>query len=134
MKLLKLISHPVLVCITFSVILISGDHFGGVYLLYLLMALPHGGPHAVLAFIGAAVILITYGRYRRQSRYLVDPLLNILGVFLLYASLWVFFFRSWEENDGTFDQAVPIISLAVFALSSLSLLTYSSLQLSRSRV
>ncbi|MBN8877690.1 MAG: hypothetical protein J0I32_09110 [Sphingobacteriales bacterium] len=125
MKIIKWISHPVIVCFTFLMILVSGDHFGGVYLLYLLMALPHGGLHSILAFIGIGILAVNYVRYRRESRYLFDPLLNVLGVFTLYASLWIFFFRSWEENNNTFEQSVPLITFILYVLCSLSSLIYS---------
>src|SRR6218665_639932 len=56
MKIIKWISHPVVVCFTFCMIFVSGDHFGGVYLLYILMALPQGGLHAILAISGISIL------------------------------------------------------------------------------
>lgn len=131
MKIIKWISHPIIVCFAFLMILVSGDHFGGVYLLYVLMALPQGGLHSILAFCGIALLAINYARYRRQSLYLLDPLLNIIGVFMLYASLWIFFFRSWEENDNTFGQTIPISTVILYVVCSLALLLYSLLQFQR---
>ena len=90
MKLINIITHPVLVIIAFSVILVSGEHFGGLYLMYLLMALPHGGIHEVLALLGTGLILFSYAKYKRESQFFFKMVLNILGVFSLYTSLWLF--------------------------------------------
>lgn len=125
MKLINIITHPVLMITSFSLILISGEHFGGFYLMYLLMAIPHGGVHAVLALLGAGLVLFSYGKYKRQSRFFIEPLLNILGAFGLYASLWLFFYNSWEYNNGTFRQTVPLVSLALFGAVSLGFLVNS---------
>lgn len=122
MKLINILTHPVLVIISFCLILVSGEHFGGFYLLYILMAIPHGGIHAVLALIGSGLVLFSYAKYNRQSKVFIELLLNILGVFGLYASLWLFFYNSWDYNDGTFRQTVPLISFALFGAVSLGFL------------
>lgn len=131
MKTINILTHPVLVLSLFCLTLISGESFGGFYLVYILMALPHGGIHAVFALIGAGLILFSYGRYKRQSKYFIDPLLNILGVFSLYASLFVFFINSWSYNDQTFEQTVPVISFALFGVISLGFLIYSVMRFAR---
>lgn len=125
MKLINIITHPVLVIISFCLILISGEHFGGFFLLYILMAIPHGGIHAILALVGTGLILFSYAKYKRESKLFIDILLNILGVFCLYASLLVFFYNSWDYNEGTFQQSVPLSSLALFGIVSLGFLLNS---------
>ena len=122
MKWLNILTHPVLVLTFFCLILINGENIGGFYLLYILLALPHAGAHALLALAGVALLLFSYGKYKGASKYLIEPLLNVVGVFLLYLSLWLFFFKTWEYNDGTFRQVIPVASILLFVLISLSFL------------
>ena len=125
MKWISILTHPVLVLTLFCLILISGEHIGGFYAMYILMALPHGGVHAIFALVGAALILFSYWKYKGASKYLIDPLMNVIGVFLLYFSLWLFFFSTWEYNDATFQQVAPVASLILFVLVSLGFLLRS---------
>lgn len=125
MKLLTILTHPVLVICSFLLIMISGQHFGGFYMLYLLMALPHGGIHAILALLGMGLLLLAYAKYNRENKFLIEPLLNVLGVGCLFFSLNIFFIRSKGYNNETFNQAVPLISLGLFLLLSLGFLFYS---------
>lgn len=133
MKIINILTHPVLVISLFCLVLISGESFGGFYLLYILMALPHGGIHAVLALAGMVFILFSFAKYKRQSKFFIDPLLNILGVFSLYLSLFLFFKNSWSYNDQTFEQTVPIITYILFGISSLGFLVNSMIRFARIR-
>ncbi|MEP7375292.1 MAG: hypothetical protein ABI675_17965 [Chitinophagaceae bacterium] len=125
MKVIYILTHPVLVLSLFCTIMINGESFGGPYLLYVLMAIPHGGIHAILALTGAGIILFGYGKYHRQSKFIIDPLLNIIGTFSLYLSLLFFFYRSWDYNEGTFAQTVPLLSIALFGAASFGSLIWS---------
>lgn len=117
MKAIKIITHPVLLIISFLFILISGQHFGGFYLLYLLMALPHLGVHAILAMTGILLLLFSYLRFGRQNKYFIEPLINIIGAGCLVFSLYLFFNNDKKGyNDGTFEQLVPQITLVLFGL------------------
>lgn len=131
MKTINILTHPVLVVSLFCLTLISGQSFGGFYLLYILMALPHAGIHAIFAIIGIGFILFSYGKFKRQSKFFIDPLLNMLGVFSLYASLILFFINSWSYNDQTFEQVLPVISFILFGISSLGLVIYSIARFAR---
>ena len=115
MKTLKILSHPYLLLSLFSLILISGKSFGGIYLMYLAMALPHGGAHALLALAGVAVLIFTRERYHRQKQVVLEPILNISGAFLLVGSLLYFFSQS-RYNWGTFEQTVPLVMLSLFGV------------------
>lgn len=125
MKLLHFLTHPVLVIALFYLVLVSGEHFGGPYMLYVLLALPHGGLHAVLALTGTGILLLSYAKYNRLSKYLVDPMLNGLGVGCLFFSLYFFFVRSKGYNSGTFEQVVPMISLVLFGVIAIGFLLNS---------
>jgi len=117
MKAIKLITHPVTLIICFSLVLISGEHIGGFYLLYILLGLPHGAIHSVLALGGIAILLFSNYKYKRIFTFLIEPFLNITGVVLLSLSLFLFFYKDDQHyNYSTFNQTVPLITIAVFVL------------------
>lgn len=123
MKAFKILTHPYTVIITFFLIMISGQHLGGFYLMYLLLALPFGGIHSLLALFGILLLLLCYHKYRRKKIYIVESIMNILGILLLLLSLFFFFYNDKQHyNYGTFDQLVPQISLIIFFIVAMSFL------------
>ncbi len=60
MKALKIIGHPVLLISLYLLLIIEGDQFGGFYLLYLVMAIPHGVPYAIVALIAFLCVFTGY--------------------------------------------------------------------------
>ena len=124
MKILKIAGHPVLVMSVFLLLLISGESFGGFYVLYILLGLPHGVPDALLAVGGLAVMLLGYKIYRKQFSP-IKPLLYLAGNALMIYSLFVFFRMSKGYNDATFHQTVPFISFVLYGLCVLCNLFYS---------
>ncbi|PZR29110.1 MAG: hypothetical protein DI535_03600 [Citrobacter freundii] len=133
MKIFKFISHPIVVSFTFFMILISGDHFGGFYLLYILMALPYGALHAILGFLGVTILVVNSAWHKIGLKHTSSAITNILGIFVLYVSLVSFFRLSWDENDNTFVQTIPLISFFLFVLCSVSSLVSSVLEVSRAQ-
>lgn len=122
MKLLRFITHPYTLIICFFAIMISGENFGGFYLLYLLMALPHFGSYAVLALLAVILLIVSFKRFRNEN-YRVGNALNIIGAFLLILSLFIFFWRDVQHyNYSTFYELVPQISLVVFGIVSIAFL------------
>ena len=115
MKLMKLLGHPITVIIIFSLVLISGESFGGFYLIYLLIALPHAGLHALLGIAGIVTMLIGY-RFTSSQLNWRKPIFYLTGICLMILSLYIFFQRSKGYNDNTFEQAVPIISFCLFGM------------------
>ena len=119
----KIITHPYIVVISFFIIMISGQHLGGFYLLYLLLALPKGGMHSLLALFGILLLLISYYKYKRKKIYLIESIINIVAVILLILSLFSFFYNDKEHyNFGTFYQIVPQITLIIFSIIALTFL------------
>lgn len=117
MKTRKIITHPYLLTISFCFILISGQHLGGFYLMYILMALPHGGIHALLAIAGIVILLMSHNYFKREKKYVIEPILNIIGAACLVLSLFFFFYNDRQGyNYGTFEQLVPQITLALFGI------------------
>src|SRR5687768_697513 len=117
MKIISIIGHPVLVMSLFLLIMISGEHFGGFYLLYLIMGLYGGASHSILAISGLAILFTGYKIYRSKPKTL-KPLLYLLGISIMVWSLITFFDNSQGYNHGTFYQTVPFITLLLFGLSA----------------
>lgn len=115
MKLIKIIGHPVLVMSMFLLLLISGESFGGFYFIFLLLGLPHGVPHAILAFAGLIAMFIGYKIYRKHFNP-IKPLLYLIGNALMIFALVTFFEDSKGYTYSTFHQAVPLISFSLFGL------------------
>ena len=51
MKKIKIITHPVTLILCFFLILISGEHLGGFYLLYILLGLLFASPFNIFSGI-----------------------------------------------------------------------------------
>lgn len=115
MKIINIIGHPVLVMCMFLLIIISGEHFGGFYLLYILMGLSGGAPHAILALVGLLFVFIGYKVYRSKPN-IIKPFLYVIGISNMILALITFFDKSQGYNDGTFVQTVPLITLILFSL------------------
>lgn len=116
--MIKLFTHPVVIIIAFLLILISGEHLGGFYLLYILLGLPHGAVHSLLAIVGIGLLFFTNYKYQQQFIFNIEPVLNIMGGIMILLSLFLFFYNDKSHyNYGTFYQTIPVILLSVFSLS-----------------
>lgn len=107
MKIISTLGHPALLIMVYLLLLIEGDHFGGFYLLYLLLALPHGALYAILAVAGIVLIAIHY--YFKVTR-----LVSLAGSLLLLISL-VIFFSKGNKNE-TFMLAIPLLTFCLFGV------------------
>ena len=120
MRLFKIITHPVLLISIFLVLIINGENWGGVYLWYLLLALPHGAVHSLFAVLGCGLIVYSYARYERKGKYLVGPLLNLAGLLFLLLSVFYFFYNDKSNyNISTFEGGVPLFMMGLFGILSL---------------
>lgn len=132
MKIIKILGSPVLVMILFLLIIIEGKRFGGIYLLYLLISLPHGAPYAIIAVAGLLSLLIGYN-INGNKRKLSKPILYLIGTAFLLLSLIVFFTKDPKgNNNATFEQAIPLFTLCLFGVSILCLL-YTSISMFRKK-
>jgi hypothetical protein len=121
MKAIKIITHPILLIISFLFILISGQHFGGFYLFYLLMALPHLGLHAVLALSGILLLIFSYLKFGRHGKNITAIIFNFIGAGCLVLSLIRFFYNDKQGyNNGTFEQLMPQVTLVLFGLLTIA--------------
>ena len=135
MKTIKVISHPITLIICFSLVLISGEHLGGFYLLYILLGLPHAAIHSLLAVGGITILLFANYKYKREFSYLIEPILNITGVIFLSLSLILFFYNDKSQyNYSTFYQTIPQLSLALFGIVIVSSLISNFLKLRKATI
>ncbi len=129
MKVIKLFGHPVMTICLFLVILITGESIGGVYLFYLLLALPHALIHSIFAISGIIILVVSYSSIKKIGS-LAKSYMNIAGILLLVLSLFSFFYNDkGHYNYGTFHSIPFWITFSLFAISALSLLSLTVINL-----
>ena len=114
MKIIKILGHPYTVVISFMLLLISGEHFGGFYILYVLLGLPHGAIHSILPIPGMVILL-----FKNHKKIVpgVSVLLNLVGLIFLLLSLFFFFYNDPSHyNAATFAQTVPLATFILFGV------------------
>ncbi|MBB1287053.1 hypothetical protein HRH25_21905 [Flavisolibacter sp. BT320] len=122
MKLFKILSHPYTLILSFLFIVISGQHLGGFYALYVLLGLMHGAIHSVLAFLGIIVLLVMHHAGWSQNS-LRRQVANVTGTALLFASVYFFFSNDRAHyNWGTFEQGFPMFTLMLSAFIAICFL------------
>ena len=129
MKWIKYTGHPVLVMSLYLLLLIEGAHFGGFFLLYLLMSLSVGALFAVTALIGLLIVFIGYKIYRKNP-HPIKPILYILGFVIMIIALLIFFER--KERLETFETAIPTFTFVLFGMVSLAYIINAFLLLRKS--
>lgn len=133
MKIIKILGHPIVLVTIFLLLIIEGAHFGGFYLLYLLLAIPHGATYAIMAIAGIILIVIAKGFITDNSNKL-RAVLYLLGLLIMNASLLLFFSRNEKTgNLETFQGGVPLISFIIFGVIMLCFLINIIMDLSKYR-
>ncbi len=129
MKAIKWIGHPVRLVIIYLLLIIEGDQFGGFFMLYLLLALPHFVPYAITAALGIASIIVGFN-LRKENYLSFKPVLFLSGYCLMILSLLLFFSKGnkWE----TFEMGLPTLTFVIFGISSLCFLINTVLLFSKS--
>lgn len=121
MNLIKIATHPYIIIISFSIILIIGEGWGSFFLFYLLLGLPYGAIHSLIALLGIVLLLINYYKYKKKKELVLQCLTEIFAVFLLILALSVFFYNDKQHyNYRTFHLLVPLLTLILFAIIALS--------------
>lgn len=131
MKFLKIIGHPITVLSVFLLLLISGEGFGGFYLVYILLGLTGLAPHAVLA-LAAVAFLVAGFNIPRGSFFIAKPILYIASIGIMIWALFTFFKDSKGYNDGTFEQGVPLSTFILFGLCAITNVCFSVVTVIRS--
>lgn len=133
MKIIKILGHPIVLVTIFLLLIIEGAHFGGFYLLYLLLAIPHGATYAIMAIAGIILIVIAKGFITNNSNKL-RAVLYLLGLLIMNASLVLFFNRNEKTgNMETFQGGLPLISFIIFGVLMLCFLVNILIDLSNYR-
>jgi predicted permease len=125
MKVIKWIGHPVVLICVYLLFITEGENFGGFYMVYLMLALPHGVPYAVLAALGIGCVVFGFNLNKKHT-YWIKPLSYLIGLILMVSSLINFF--ATGDQSGTFENRVPLATFVIvcvclfcFFLSALSL-------------
>ncbi len=119
MKVIKIITHPYLIISSLFCIIIFGKGWAGFYLLYLLFGLPYGAIHSLLALCGIVLLLVGNQKYKRKKESVIECLMEIIGVFLLMLSVFLFFYNDKKNyNFPTFHELLSLIMLILFLIIS----------------
>ena len=103
--------------------------------MYIIMALPHGGIHALLGVAGIFILLVSYYYFKRRNKYVIERVLNLTGVLSLVLSLYFFFFNDRQGyNSGTFEQLVPQITLSLFGILTVGFIVSNFLKQTNKQV
>jgi hypothetical protein len=89
--------------------------------MYILLGLPFGAGHSLLAVAGIIVLLVSH--FRSKNGNIVAGLFNILGVLLLFGSIYYFFWADKRHyNYASFQDMVPMLSMILTALMAICFL------------
>ena len=121
MKVIRWIGHPIIFICVYLLLITEGVNFGGFYMLYLLLALPHGALYAALAIVGIAFIIIGFNLSRVNKA--IKPILYLLGLLSMILSLLNFFATGDQTN--TFKSTVPLISFILLRICGLFFFIYT---------
>ena len=117
MKIVKNLGHPVLLICVFLLLLIESEHFGGFYLLYIILALTSGSAFAILASVGIVLVLFGY-KVKCSMHFRLKFLIEVSGLLLMVASLLVFF--GVRDRLATFHFATPVLTFIIFGICAFS--------------
>jgi hypothetical protein len=115
MKIIKTVSHPILVITFFLFLIINRESISGFYALYNLLGLFDGIFHSIMDMAGIILMVVGY-RLKSTSWCLMCPWLYLSGVTLKITALYVFFQQSKGYNDQTFNQIFPLTTFIVFGI------------------
>ncbi len=113
MNILKLFGNPIILIIIYLLLIIEGDNFGGVFILYLVLAIPYGANYALFAASGIALLIIGYNL---TFKTIYKPILYIIGYCLMAISLIIFFAKGNKWN--TFNLNIPRFTFIIFSIFS----------------
>lgn len=109
---LKILIHPVTICLLFCFLIISGEESAFFYIFVLLLGLPHGVLHSILGITGMLLLLSSGFMKERSALYI----LRLAGALCLILSLVRFFTQPGASyNYNTLRESVPLILLLIFA-------------------
>lgn len=118
---LKFITHPLTLIISFITLLISGQHIGGFYIVYLILGLSHASIHSILGFTGIGLLLFGNIKSKHWDKHFVIIFVNLAGIIFMWTSLFLFFYNDHDNyNIATLYESVPLTLILIFFLISFS--------------
>lgn len=134
MKVIKFLANPGLIALVFCFLLISGKAMGGVYLLYLILGLPHGAVHSLLGVAAIIFLCLTISTSEKGNGIFLKIFFQIAGISLAILSIVSFFYLDRSGyNLGTFEQTVPIMSFTILAICIVAFLIHSIWKIRRNQ-
>jgi hypothetical protein len=120
----RFVTHPLILLASWSLVLISGEHTGGPYIMYLFLGFPKAFAYSVLGYITILILLLSVIFIKKKSPAFGYPMLNLMGSVVSFVSITAFFIGDKTGyNYGTFYSLVPLITVAVY-LTILALFNY----------
>lgn len=114
MKLINVLTHSVLLAISFSFIVISGEKFSWFYVIILLIGITQFYIHAILGLTGILFLLILPSFNVSKLR---THCLNLFGGLLIFLSLFSFFENDTSKyNWPTFSDPISRFTLVLFGI------------------
>jgi hypothetical protein len=110
---LKILIHPITICLLFCFLIISGESTGFFYIFLLLLGLPHGVLHSMLGIAGIGLLLSSIAMKESNRLYII----RLAGALCLILSLVRFFTQPGASyNYNTLRASVPLSLLIIFSL------------------
>ena len=120
MKAVKIVGHPIFFLCSYLLFITEGQSFGGFYMIYLLVALPHFALYAVLAVLGIAGVIIGYN-FLTYERKISKFVVSLIGFLLMVLSLIDFFMTG--DQSRTFQLKLPTITFVVLSICCFGFIT-----------
>ncbi|MGZ3749648.1 MAG: hypothetical protein ACXVLT_03940 [Flavisolibacter sp.] len=134
MKALRIIGSPIAIISMFLFILISGEAFGGPYLIYLILGLPHGANYCLTGIFGIGLLLVCRKINNIGIQKWVYVLLSFMGILLLLSSLLFFFSRErLRYNYDTFLSSLPIFTIILFGITIVSWIVINLIEILKAK-
>jgi hypothetical protein len=112
MKVLKILSHPILLAISFSFILVVGEKLSWFYIVAVMLGIVQGMLHSIFGVTGLLAILILPS-FKLPGA--TKHILSIVGALLLAISLLVFFTSDkGNRNSSSFSEPASLTTLILF--------------------
>ncbi len=103
----QVITSPIMLLLSFSIILVGSPNFGGPYLLFLIGSISQGLLYGIVGIIGIALALL--GAFFPNKRVI------LLSICLMIISLTIHFIGAPYDNfTVTFFDVIPLITVLLF--------------------
>jgi len=117
MKLRSVITHPYTLVISFFLVCISGQPFGGFYFNHFVMGLYYGTVYSITGGAGILIILFGHFKFKGPQNQLDAGFINLIGALLMIISLFLFFYLTGNINISAYIvQLLPLLSLLAFCI------------------